>query len=220
MSASVIDLTAEMYDRAPTMPMDPKMSITEHCTLDTLGYNLARLTCSTHQGTHLDVPYHFFNEGFTLSELDLNRVVTRAVKIDLTYKKPHQAIYVSDVETYLPQILAGCSIILHTGWDKVFPAPAFFTDFPYVSCELADWFSENSVNLVGMDMPTPNGAQWKYVHEKLLGNSVLILEGLVNLELLPDDEFVLIALPLRLRKRDGSPVRAVGIVNNEPYAFI
>ena len=33
----LIDLTAEMYDGAPTMPMDPKLSISWHCNLDTLG---------------------------------------------------------------------------------------------------------------------------------------------------------------------------------------
>ena len=40
MLGKIIDLTAEIYDRAPTMPMDPKCSVIEHCTLDTLGYNI------------------------------------------------------------------------------------------------------------------------------------------------------------------------------------
>ena len=36
--AKYIDLTTEMYDGAPTMPMDPKLAISWHCNLDNLGY--------------------------------------------------------------------------------------------------------------------------------------------------------------------------------------
>jgi len=64
-----------------------------------------------------------------------------------------------------------------------------------------------------MDMPTPNGADWKYVHIKLLGAGTLIVEGLANMEQLPTDEpFTFIALPLKLKGRDGSPVRAIAML--------
>ena len=148
MGRRIIDLTAEMYDGAPTMPMDPKMSITEHCNLDTLGYNLARVTFSTHQGTHMDVPFHFFYEGYTLSELDLGRMVTEAFRVDLTGKKPGEPITVEDLLPYEKEIEAGLCPLLHTGWDKVFPKAEFFSDFPYVSCQLADWLAEKGVKLI------------------------------------------------------------------------
>jgi len=212
MKGKIIDLTAEMYDKAPAMPMDPKMNITQHCSLETLGYNLSCVTFSTHQGTHMDVPYHFFNEGFTLSELDLGRMITPAFKIDLTRKKPGEPIDVDDVMPFSELIAQGLSPLLHTGWDKVFPEKRFFSDFPYITCNLADWLAEKKVNLIGMDMPTPNGTDWKYVHEKLLGNNVLLVEGLANMEELPSEGFTLIALPLKLRKGDGAPVRAVAVI--------
>ncbi|MDR2027291.1 MAG: cyclase family protein, partial [Prevotellaceae bacterium] len=69
----IIDLTAPMFNGAPTMPMDPKFAITWHCTLETLGYNLSRLTTSTHQGTHIDAPRHFFNKGECIDEIALER---------------------------------------------------------------------------------------------------------------------------------------------------
>ena len=209
----IIDLTAEMYDKAPTMPMDPKMSIVEHCNLDTLGYNLACITFSTHQGTHMDVPFHFFNDGYTLSELDLSRMVGPACKVDLSTKKPGEAVEVSDLAPYEPQISQGMRILLHTGWDKKFPDPVFFRDFPYITCELADWLVEKKANVVGMDIPTPNGQDWQYVHRRMLGGDCLIIEGLANLELLPMEGFTLIAMPLKLHKRDGSPVRAVALLD-------
>lgn len=211
----IIDLTAPMFDGAPTMPMDPKMSLTWHCTLDTLGYNLSRLTTSTHQGTHIDAARHFFKNGECIDEVALERCVVRAIKVDLTGKCPGEAIEPADMKPYAERIEEGCSVLLHTGWDKHYPKPSFFSGFPYVSKSLADWFVEKKIGLIGMDMPTPNGTDWKYVHVKMLGAGTLIVEGLANMEQLPTNEvFTFYSLPLKLQGRDGSPVRAIAILDN------
>ncbi|MDR0385774.1 MAG: cyclase family protein [Prevotellaceae bacterium] len=212
--SKIIDLTAPMFNGAPTMPMDPKFAITWHCTLDTLGYNLSRLVTSTHQGTHIDAPRHFFDDGECIDEIALDRCVVKAVKVDLTGKQPDEAIEPADLQPYIKFIEQGCCVLLHTGWEKHFPDQAFFSGFPYVSKELADWFVEKKTGLVGMDMPTPNGVNWKYVHLKMLGAGILIVEGLANMSQLPDGEvFTFFSLPLKLQGRDGSPVRAIAITD-------
>jgi arylformamidase len=210
----IIDLTAEMFNGAPTMPMDPKFSMTEHCNLNNLGYNLSRVTFSTHQGTHIDAPFHFFIGGETVDKIDPKRCVVRAIKVNLTYKKPKEAIIIDDLRKYIPQIDKGLCILLQTGWDKVFPKKEFFSDFPYVSTELAAWLAEKKVGLVGMDTPTPNCIDWKIVHETFLSNNILIVEGLTNLDKLNSEEFTFIALPLKFKGGDGSPVRAVAILDD------
>ena len=208
----IIDLTAEIYDRAPTMPMDPKCSVIEHSNLETLGYNLRRVTLSTHQGTHIDVPYHFFYEGDTLEKIDPSRFIVQAIKVDLTYKKPKEAIIVEDLLKYEHLIDKGINILLHTGWDKMISDRGFFSDFPYISIELSRWLSQKKLRLLGMDLPCPNISDWTTVHRALLGNNILIIEGLVNMEALGDKEFQFIALPLKIRGADGSPVRAIAIL--------
>jgi len=207
----IIDLSAEIYDKALTMPMDPKCSVSEHSSLDTLGYNLARITLSTHQGTHLDAPFHFFNEGETIDKIHLNRCIVQAIKVDLTFKKPKEAILVEDIVQYESFIDKGFSLLFHTGWDKMYPKKEFFSDFPYVSKELAQWLAKKKVGLIGLDVPCPNVNDWKIIHEILLGNSVLIVEGLVNMEELGEGEFTFFALPLKIKDRDGSPIRAIAI---------
>lgn len=209
----IIDLTADIYDGAPTMPMDPKCSVSEHCNLDTLGYNLARITTSTHQGTHIDAPFHFFNNGETIDKIDLSRCIVRAIKIDLRFKKPKEAITIKDLLKYEPLVDQGLSLILHTGWDRMLSQKEYFSDFPYISVELAKWFAQKKIKLLGLDLPCPNIYDWKALHETLLGNSVLIVEGLVNLEELGDKEFIFFAMPLKIRGRDGSPVRAIAVMS-------
>ena len=95
--AKYIDLTAEMFNGAPTMAMDPKIDITWHCSLDMLGYNLSRMTMSTHQGTHMDAQRHFYDDGETIDQISLERCITRAFKIDLPNKGPKSVITVEDV---------------------------------------------------------------------------------------------------------------------------
>ena len=208
--AKYIDLTAEMFNGAPTMAMDPKIDITWHCSLDTLGYNLSRMTMSTHQGTHMDAQRHFFNDGETIDQISLDRCITRAFKIDLPNKGPKSVITVENVEPYADKFEKGLNVVLNTAWDKVFPKPEFATDFPVFDRKLADWFVEKKVGLVGMDMPTPGG-DWQYTHLTMLGAGIIIVEGLANLNAVTADEFTLITLPLKLKGKDGSPIRAVAI---------
>jgi kynurenine formamidase len=212
---NIIDLTAEIYDGAPTMPMDPKCSVTEHSNLDTLGYNQKRLIMSTHHGTHIDVPYHFFYEGETLEKVDPSRFIVDAVKVDLTYKKPKEAILVKDLIEFELQIDKGLSILLHTGWDKMIGDKKYFSDFPYISLELSKWLSNKNIKLVGMDIPCPNVEDWTTVHRDILGSSTLIVEGIVNMGNIKADSFLFIAMPLKIRGSDGSPVRAIAIENPE-----
>jgi kynurenine formamidase len=202
-----------MDNGAPTMPLDPQMSISWHCTTGTMGYNLSCLTTSTHQGTHIDAPRHFYDNGECIDEVSLDRCVVSAIKMDLTWKRPGEPIEPYDLYPALYYMDQGCSVLLHTGWDKHYPSKSYFSGFPYVTKELADWFVAKKIGLVGMDIPTPNEKDWQYVHLKMLGGGVLLVEGLTNLGALPRNQiFTFHAHPLKLKGRDGSPVRALAIL--------
>jgi kynurenine formamidase len=49
------------------------------------------------------------------------------------------------------------------------------------------------------------------VHHVLLGQEIVVVETLNNLDQVPD-EFVFMGFPLNIKGRDGSPIRAVAIV--------
>ena len=180
MGCKIIDLSLEMSNDIKTMPMDPKFNITQHCTLDDLGYNLSRITMSTHQSTHLDVPRHFFYEGAPIEKVPIERFIGNAIKIDLKNKSAKDPIYPDDLAEHDAQIIKGANILLETGWDKILPQSAYFSNFPYITSELADWLADRKINLVGMDIPTPNQSQWQYIHKRLLGAGIIIVEGLAK----------------------------------------
>lgn len=208
----LVDLSLDIYDRAPTFYPDPKTAVIPHLRTQDLGYNITQLMMSTHLGTHLDAPFHFFDEGRTVEQLDVRRGFGPAWVLDFTDKEPKEEITVEELEAYGEKIGAGSRLLIHTGWDKVFPEDRYFAEQPVISVAACEWLAEKRVACVGFDTPTIN---YDYIpaHRALLNPEaeVLVIEGLANLDRLQSDRVILIALPLRIAGRDGSPFRAMGI---------
>ena len=212
----LVDLSLPLFDGAPAMPGDPIMSAEAHSTLEDGGYRLTRLTLSTHQGTHIDLPSHVFPQGETVTDLAPDRFVTPAFVADCTGKQPGQELTPEDLAPYFPLLAQGVSPVLCTGWDAMWGKPGYFTDFPCVGRALADYLAEQPIRLVGMDTPSPHDRDWKHIHRRLLGRGVLLLESLAAVRSLPFGQpFVLFALPLKLRSLDGSPVRAAAMLDDD-----
>ena len=212
----LIDLSLPLFDGAPAMPADPVLSAEAYSTLETGDYRLTRLTLSTHQGTHIDLPSHVLAQGATVTDLTLDRFVTPAFVADCTGKQPGQELIPEDLAPYTPLLAQGVSPVLCTGWDAVWGTPGYFTDFPCVGRALADFLAEQPIRLLGMDTPSPHDRDWKHIHQRLLSCGILLLESLAAVRSLPFGQpFVLLALPLKLRGLDGSPVRAAAMLDDD-----
>lgn len=207
----LVDLSLDIYDGAPTFDPDPKTSIRPHLGVGDLGYNMSQVIMSSHFGTHLDAPFHFFDDGETVDQLDLRRGLGPALVIDLRHKERKEEITVEDLEGCVPPPGYGSRIILQTGWDRQYPHPHYFSDQPFLGLAACQWLVDRGVSTVAMDMPTIFPASYIEAHHILLGAKVLIIEGLTHLDRLTTKQVILMALPLRIRGRDGSPCRAVAL---------
>lgn len=209
----LVDLSQDIYDGAPTFEPDPKTHIRAHLTIADLNYNMTEIVMSAHYGTHLDAPYHFFDDGRTVENLDVRKGFGLAHVLDFTHKKARQPIDVEDFKPYHHLATSGSRLIFNTGWDKVLPDPDYFGGQPYLTVELTTWLAEQDVACVALDTPTTYPAEYTASHHSLLNAAaeVLIIEGLRGLDRLTGSQVILIALPLRIRGRDGSPCRAMAI---------
>lgn len=219
----LVDLSLDIYDRAPTFYPDPKTAVLEHLGIEDLNYNITQLIMSTHLGTHLDAPFHFFDHGRTVENLNVLKGFGFAWVLDFTHKKGGDAITLEDVQAHADKIGPGSRLIFHTGWDREFPQKHYFGGQPYLSVEATTWLSQKGVWCVALDTPTTYPAEYTDSHHSLLNEDaeVLIIEGLRGLERLEGDRVILIALPLRIRGRDGSPCRAMAIDGDiEPLVAI
>jgi len=208
----IIDLSMDIYHAAPTFAFDPKCAVIVHNTIDSIGYNMTQLSMSTHQGTHLDAPFHFLDDGKTVEQLDLTKCIGDALLVDLSRKRPKEAITVADFAAYKDRIGEGTRLIYRTDWNEQYPHKHYFSDFPYMTIELAEWLAERRIAMIGMDVPTPNPTDYGPVHKILLRAEIVIVEGLANLKEVGQGSFFFMAAPLRIKGRDGSPVRALAML--------
>ncbi len=216
----LVDLSQDLYHGAPNFAGDPKTAIFTHLVIADRGYNNAVIVTGTHQGTHLDAPYHFFDDGLTVERLDMRRGFGPAWVLNLTHKKAKEEITVADLEPFGEKIGKGSRLIFYTGWDKVFPEGRYFSEQPYLGIETCRWLAEQGVICIAIDAPTLYPEQYLPVHHALLhkGAEILIVESLMGLDRLQNDRVILIALPLRIVGRDGSPCRAVALDGDiEPF---
>jgi arylformamidase len=175
--------------------------------------NSSRFAMNIHCGTHMDAPYHFFEKGKTIDKVPLERTYGPATLVDLRGKGPGSHITPADLEKSAPSLRRTRKAILRTGWAKRWKKHDFFTEYPDITPDAAQFLVDCSVELVGVETGSvdynPNNT-----HVVLLGNNVLIIECLVNLDRIPTSEFLFSATPLNLEGRDGSPIRAMAILNS------
>jgi kynurenine formamidase len=210
-ASTIIDLTLPHYHGLRGVEISPNTSTAVE------GYNTTNLRLYSHAGTHMDAPRHFIDEGRTIDRLDLAKCIGPARVIDLSHKEPNSLITIDDLAAHADHIGPGSRLLLRTDWDQHADLPDYRTSFPRISLPLAEWMAQRGVWLVGLEMPSVASLQDKQeltdVHRALLRAEIVIVECLTNLRLLPP-EVTFIALPLKIKDGDGTPLRAVAVIND------
>jgi len=203
----LIDLSHPLAHGQAVFPGDPAIEILAR---HPAGYRITELRLSTHQGTHLDAPFHFFDDGVTVDRIPLDRLYGPASLIDFGPLAPGAPITVDMLRPHAALFRPGARVIYRTGWDRLFGRPEFFVNYPSLTLEAARWIAAQRIALLGMDTPGPS-EDWLEVHRALLAAEIVIVESLANLDQLPP-AFTFIGFPLKIEGRDGSPIRAVAEV--------
>lgn len=202
----IVDLTHPIADGTPAYPGDPGVTLETFHEVTEAGYHVGLFTSGTHVGTHVDVPRHVSDDGLTSERVDLSRCVGAARVVDVPNCGAGGIISAETAE--LGVVQAGDRILFRTGWASHWGAADYFTDFPDLDLALARELAAAGVVLVGLEQPSVHRTQHLEVHRALLDSEVLIVEGLANLELLPE-RVMLACLPLPIVGGDGGPCRAV-----------
>lgn len=164
---------------------------------------LSTLRATVHLGAHVDAPSHVDAGGATVDALDLEPFIGRCQVIQAR-SAPGQRVGVAD----LAAAVCAPRVLLATG---TFTDPDHWqAGFAGLEPALVDHLATAGVRLVGIDTPSVDLVDSTDLpaHHACLRHGIMILEGLV-LAGVPDGEYELVALPLRLAGFDASPVRAI-----------
>lgn len=220
MSRKVIDLTYPIEEGMTTFPVywHPRVQIKVLGRLATEGRETRQLTVGTHTGTHCDAPHHFIGKGKSVDRLPVDIFMGAALVLDFSWKKKKEAVTVEDLKNVIGNQKVK-RVLLRFDWSDHWRKRDFYRSHPYLTEDAALWLVKKGVLLVGMDTPMPDnpvngrGSEKDSPNHKIfLGNNVILLEYLCNLKRLTKKKVEMVALPLKIKKGDGSPVRCVAWV--------
>ena len=200
----------KIYDLSPEISEDmaiykdrkqksPKISVAR--TLKE-GANESKLDIFVHTGSHVDAPYHVLANGKTIEKINLDRFIGRAVVLDFTNIK--NAITEKQLKNL--KINKNDIVLLKT---KNNPDKKFNYKFTYLEKSGARYLVSKKIKAVGIDCLGIERDQPNHLtHNIFAEKNIPIFEGL-DLSKVIKGRYFLYGLPLKIKKGDASPVRAV-----------
>jgi arylformamidase len=199
------DISSPLHPGSPVFPGDTAYrqdwtaTIAPGCPV-----NVSVLTLSPHVGSHADAPLHYDAQGEPVGALDLQPYlgpcrVIHAIGCGPLIEWRQLAHAVQDLP---PRLLVRTYQRMPVDrWD---PALSAF------AVETLERLADLGVLLVGIDSASIDPADSKTLpsHQLIRQRGLRVLENLV-LDAVPEGDYELIALPLKLMLADASPVRAI-----------
>lgn len=190
MEKRIIDISQELFSCSVFPGDQPPVRKTAMSIKNGDVCNLTELSLCAHNGTHVDAPYHFLDDGNTIDRIPLDRFVGKC------YVFRHDGYVTAiDAKVMLDKCSDTCERLLIGGKCTV-------------TAEAAKVFADAGLKLIGNESQTvgPEEAP-KEVHLILLGAGVVLLEG-IRLDGIAEGAYFLSAAPLNLGESDGAPCRA------------
>ena len=197
------DISQTLRPDLPVWPGDTAFSLERTWKMeDGSPVNVARMTMSTHSGTHADAPLHYAADGLDAAGINLSPYLGECLVIDA--RGVSNEIDIGD----LPHIDSADRVLFRT-WDA-FPHDEWRSDWLPIAPETVEWLALQGVRLIGTDAPSvdPQDSKTMAAHLAVLDHDLRILEGLV-LDDVPEGRYELIALPLKVAGGDAGLCRAI-----------
>jgi len=171
---------------------------------------VTRWLIGTHTGTHIDAPRHFLVNGSTAEKLDMATYFVGPTRVvDATTEDDRQI----DAEMVAKANLNGATRVLFKTSNSVKRVDNKEYDPNYVGLTIdgAQALIDAGVKYVGIDWVCIEApaqcVEWP-THHALLGNDVVILEGL-DLKGIEDGTYFMASLPIKLQGCEGAWARTI-----------
>jgi arylformamidase len=202
----IYDITRTIGTMTRVWPGDTPFSAKHIMRIeDGSSVNLTTMTLSAHTGTHVDAYYHYQAAGAYLAAMPLEPYIGPARVVTVSKGdgplRPADFDHVELAGTKRLLIHSPVSDLEDNEWPE---------QFPYLSVELIEWLAQLGVIMIGLDSPSVDA----FTSQDLPCHHALGKAKIVNIETLylrdvPDGEYELITLPLKIDGVCGAPVRAI-----------
>jgi arylformamidase len=205
MTLPLWDISPPVHTGSPVFPGDAPFGLAWAARIAPgCPVNVSTLTLSPHTGAHADAPLHYDDAGAAIGVVSLTPYLGRCRVIHAIACGPlvqwaHIAHALNDLP---PRVLVRtCAQAAVGHWDP---------DLTAYAPETIERLADLGVLLVGIDTASIDPASSKTLasHQVIRRRDLRVLENLV-LDGVPEGDYELIALPLKLTTACASPVRAV-----------
>ena len=203
----IYDISTPVRNGGVVYPGNPRIRIEQQQAISRgAGANVSAVAFGSHTGTHVDAAKHFFDDGQTVDQIPLDRLVGPAIV--LSFADDLMSIGAADLAQQ--DLGSHTRVLLRTRNSSLLGRSDFVKDFTYLAPDGAEHLVQRGVGLVGIDYLSIEQFHSGHhrTHLTLLEKDIVIVEGL-DLTEVPSGEYQLICLPLRLAGLDGAPARAV-----------
>lgn len=225
--ARPVDLTHELYPDFPTYFGDPQLTVTPTFKFSENGFNGNSWTLAEHTGTHMDAPLHFSEDGQSVAEVPVERLVVPLSVIDIREKATEDddaQVTPDDITAWKAQngpLPEGGCVAMNSGWDAHVATAKFRNadadgkmHFPGFHLEAAQMLMEETTTVgIGVDtLSLDYGLSADFVtHYAWLPTNRWGLEALANLSALPAAGGTLIVGAPKVRGGSGGPCRILAL---------
>lgn len=162
-------------------------------------YTTTHFSCDVHNmGTHIDVMG-------TDVIIENNRLISEGIKFDVS-NITDRPIRLDDLELSL--IKEGIYVFFQTNWDEYVDDEIRYSNHPEISMEVIEYLVEKKVNMIGIDtLGLGRGRNHGIIDEFLAENKIYGIENLCNLKSIPQKDFKVYCLPIKVEGLDALPAR-------------
>ncbi len=181
-------------------------------------YVLSEVCFSTHVGTHIEFPFHHFQDGLDASHYPLEKLVGEGTVIDISRWGHNDCIPLDGLQEVAEgRLHPGDIAYFYTGFDKYYHTDKQHNR-PWFTTDAIRWLVSQQINVMGVDtsgieIRNPDGSPsfGQPNHEVLLGAGIALVEYLANLAGLINQRFMTYILPVKLQGAEAFPVRVIAI---------
>ncbi len=204
----IYDVTLPLHSGLPVWKGDPPAVIERDSKIaDGDLCNSSRINSSLHWGTHMDAPYHLYDDKWTLDQIPIDKLIG-----------PVRVVYFPETPQITAEHLKRVNLTdIHRLFFKTRNSQfwnenplRFHQDFTALTADAAEYLLQTNVQLIGIDYLSIDllSAENLPVHRLLYKENVVAIEGL-NLSEVPPGDYFAVCLPLRVKQGDGAPIRVI-----------
>ena len=186
------------------------------------------LTVSCHAYTHVDAPVHFLRGERDIAAMPVDQWIGLAAVVDLAHLGANAEVSAAELERHASHVGAGDIVLLRTDWPRKVNVETqdFWREAPYTGRSACEWLIRKGVKAVGYDYPPdqiirtmifepgrPVAPEDCTTHHQFFPAGITVIEYLTNLDRIGAPRCRFMALPLAIEGADGSPVRAIAMVD-------